>query len=268
MPPFGLNSRIKSRRLLNLHQLHRSFYHRNERISKMDNKMQKKTDNLEIIKYLAEAVSTQAKSSNRIWYSLIGVAVLVIFPRTEEISKSGQNKINLPWELGMVDSSLFLPLMFFVFTILMIAFASAHTQTNRAQTLAQKVIDNFKEKELGGIHPRDLYDFLHIATVNRVAPLSQLILGRNQFWSSQDQTPPWRRRAFTIHYLIFKLVSAFVYWGIPSICYLLAFKSVPSGSFDYLFIISFCVGISAMLTVAYSDLLYLWNVVIVFSGTK
>ncbi len=163
------------------------------------------------VKELTQAVSIQAQVANRVWLGLMAVA-LVVVART-----ASGGKTTLPF-VGDVDVALFHTLLFWMLIVLTIAFSSAYSAQFRAHKLAQSFItSNLKShKGRGGVHPRDLFDMLRFPTFNRVAPLAQRILGKAQFYTGAEKTPKWRTVAATIYYLLLKLVSLAVYFGLPA----------------------------------------------------
>lgn len=168
--------------------------------------------NVEVVRELAGAVSAQAQVANRSWFALIAVAVVSSLPRTQVAD------IALPFGFGVVEPGSFHLVMFGLLTVLMIAFASAHAQQVRAQRLAQSALDSLKVDALLGlkIHPRDLFDMLRLPSVNRVAPLAQLLKGQDAFFGRTKAVPAWRRTASRWYYLLLKAASWLVYFGYPA----------------------------------------------------
>ncbi|MGB7601306.1 MAG: hypothetical protein WBM24_13425 [Candidatus Sulfotelmatobacter sp.] len=167
-----------------------------------------------LVSELAEAVSTQAKVANRAWLALITAAVFAVLPRTED-PKSGN--LSLPWNIGEVDPRWFHAIAFFILVVLAITFASAHAQQIRAQVLTQGVISSLAKVQHPDevVHPRELYDMLRTPSLNRVAPLAQLLRGKYQFYASSGRCPQWLRVLSVLYYGIVKLVSLVVFYLLP-----------------------------------------------------
>ncbi|MFY9911934.1 MAG: hypothetical protein WCF22_16640 [Candidatus Sulfotelmatobacter sp.] len=167
-----------------------------------------------LVSELAGAVSTQAKVANRTWLSLITGALFAVLPRTQD-PKNGN--LSLPWNIGEVDPRWFHAIAFFILVVLAISFASAHAQQIRAQKLTQAVISSLgKVQDLGeAVHPRELYDMLRTPSLNRVAPLAQLLRGKYQFYASSGRCPEWLRMLSVLYYGIVKLVSFVVFYLLP-----------------------------------------------------
>ena len=136
------------------------------------------------------------------------VVVVAVLPRVSQVDGS-REKVPLPLGLGDVDPVWFDALSFALLVILTIAFAAAHAQQTRAQTLAQRRVDSLAgdwdanaKGHPGEIHPRELFDMLRLPSVNRVAPLAQSLRGPYQFYATIDGCPGWLRIMSTAYYLV------------------------------------------------------------------
>jgi hypothetical protein len=119
--------------------------------------------------------------------------------------------------------------MFSLLVVLIMAFASAHAQQVRAQRLAQRALDELGESRvLAGLHPRDLFDALRVPSVNRVAPLAQLLRGRDAFFGNVVKVPPWRNRISQVYYLFLKALSWIVYFGFPTVALWMTFGRIEA----------------------------------------
>ncbi|MBI3636787.1 MAG: hypothetical protein HY216_11365 [Candidatus Rokubacteria bacterium] len=183
--------------------------------------MTQESDDRDIVKELAAAVSTQAQVSTRIWLALMTVVLVAVLPRVPV--DGGRKGVSLPLGLGAIDPIWFDPFIFALLVILTIAFATAHAQETRAQELAQGRLDSLTKaweanakKHVGEIHPRELFDMLRLPSVNRVAPLAQASRGRYQFYATSDHCPGWLRMASAAYYGLLKLTSLIVYLGVPA----------------------------------------------------
>jgi hypothetical protein len=167
--------------------------------------------NQQVIKELASAVTTQAQVANRVWLGLMTVAVIALLPRTSA------GEVALPFGFGKVDATSFHVILFLMLFVLTIAFSSAYAQQFRAQKLAQSFVDSALKSptSYAGAHPRDRFDMLRLPSFNRVAPLGQLVLGQHQFYTLAGSCPRWRRVTGTVYYLLLKLTSLIVYFGLP-----------------------------------------------------
>jgi hypothetical protein len=165
-----------------------------------------------LVAELAGAVSTQAKVANRAWLSLITAALFAVLPHA-----STSDNVSLPWNIGEVSAIWFHTIAFFIVVVLAIFFAAAHAQQIRAQRLTQKIVDSLvdENKLNDAVHPRELYDMLRTPSLNRVAPLAQLLRGRYQFYLSASQCPGWLRLLSVVYYGIIKLVSLIVFYVLP-----------------------------------------------------
>jgi hypothetical protein len=167
-----------------------------------------------LVKELADAVSTQAHVANSVWIALMTVALLAVLPPVP--AKDGN--ASLPFNLGQVDQISFQMVVFCILLVLSIAFASAHSQQVRAQTLAHAVVDSLA-KDLpadGQLYLREWFDMCRKPSLNRVAPLAQSLKGKYQFSQASRNCPTWRRLVSVVYYVFLKLASLVVYFGLPS----------------------------------------------------
>jgi len=117
-------------------------------------------NNHKLVKELATAVSTQAQVANRMWLALMTVALFAVLPHVP--TKSGN--LSLPFSLGEVNAMWFHRVVFAILVVLAVAFASAHAQQIRSQTLAQGSFSASLSRVGGHIHPREFFDMLRAAT--------------------------------------------------------------------------------------------------------
>ena len=73
----------------------------------------------ELVKELANAVSTQANVANRAWLAMMTVALFAVLPR---VPAKGGN-VSLPFNLGEVDPVRFHAVALSIFVVLVITFA-------------------------------------------------------------------------------------------------------------------------------------------------
>jgi hypothetical protein len=182
-----------------------------------------------LVKELASAASTQTQVSNRSWLALIAVSVIAVLPRVQG------SEFTLPLGLGPVSASWFHFVMFSLLVVLSIAFAAAHAQQVRAQRLANYALTELGDQPLNElkIHPRDLFDALRIPSVNRIAPIAQLLQGMDAFYGSETRPPNWRRRTSVVYYLALKTASWLVYFGFPLLALWLSFSRIPWQDWRY-----------------------------------
>jgi hypothetical protein len=165
----------------------------------------------DLIKGLADAVSTQSEATNRTWLALITAALFALIPH------SISSPVSLPFSFGDVPQAWFHGIIFSLLVALAIAFASAHSQQVRAQKLAQSVIDSLGSS-LGpscDIHPRDYFDMLRKASLIHVASLAQSLRGEHQFYNNRNSLPKWRRSTSVVVYGVWKLIVFAIYFVLP-----------------------------------------------------
>lgn len=161
-----------------------------------------------LIKELAEGHSKQSKIANQFWLVLMISSVIAFAGNA-----GANNRYNLPFTLGEVSASDFYFISLILISITTIAFTSAMIQAIRARMLIQKVIDSLTEKEryVEEIHIQDYLDSILTPTYNRVAPISQYLLGKNQFFGNGKQNK-FLKSIGAIFYIILKLLTfGFIY---------------------------------------------------------
>ena len=207
------------------------------------------------VKELASAVSTQAQVANRAWLALTTVALVATIPH---VPKENGN-LALPFGLGDVKPAVFDTVALSILVVLSIAFAAAHAQQIRAQKLAQRELDSLPNEAPsgGGLHPREMFDMWCLPSLNRVAPLAQLLNGRYQFFPESPNCPAWRRRVTVAYYVLLKVASIVVYYGLPGWALWQARGSIRySGGVGLILVLgSFIAGV-ALVQVFLSDVEY------------
>jgi hypothetical protein len=168
-------------------------------------------DRRDLVKDLADGVSTQAEVANRTWLALVSVAIVALIPHSTGLP--------LPFSLGEVPQAWFHGVVFSFLVVLAIAFASAHSQQVRAQKLAQLVIGSLKPT-LGpvcAIHPRDYFDMQRKPSLIHIASLAQSLRGKYQFYTTATGLPIWRKKITVLLYGLWKLIGFVIYFVFPAI---------------------------------------------------
>jgi hypothetical protein len=162
------------------------------------------------IKFLADAVSSQAQIANKLWLSMTTVAMFAVLARKQ----AGTSEIKLPFSLGSVEEKCFYPIAYALLIILMISFSSSYVQQVTAQTRAQRALDII-EKEPGAERLRPIrfwFDVWRKPNLNRVGslPLSIGVKRESRHW--------WNtviKIVRILYYLILKFIAALVYFFLP-----------------------------------------------------
>ena len=178
-------------------------------------------DRRDLVKDLADAVSTQAEVANRTWLALITVAIFALIPHVS------LKDISLPFSLGDVSPSWFQGVVFSLLVVLAIAFASAHSQQVRAQQLAQAVISSLGSTlgPMCDIHPRDYFDMLRKPSLSRIASLAQSLRGKYQFFTTATGLPVWWLRLTVAFYALWKIIVMAIYFVFPIVALLQAHRN-------------------------------------------
>jgi len=218
-----------------------------------------------LVRELADGVSTQAHVANSAWIALMTVALLAVLPR----APADHGDVSLPFSLGQVDQNWFQTVVFCILLVLSIAFASAHAQQVRALKLAHSTIDSLGKglPTNGQIYLREGFDMWSKPSLIRVAPLAQSLKGKYQFFPESQNCPTWLRLASVVYYVLLKLASLIVYFGLPSWALWKAHASVSvsGGLWGALALGGFLAGLALfqvlLIDVAYSPkvLKHLWH---------
>ncbi|HFA50632.1 MAG TPA: hypothetical protein ENJ95_16620 [Bacteroidetes bacterium] len=165
----------------------------------------------EVILRLCDGYSVQSKILNKFWALLVLSSALVIIgaPNSEKL-------IKIPLLSGEVSPTDFYQISIVLISMLTLGFSSAMTQSIRIRKLMNKVIDTMEEKLVaGGVHIRDLTDGIITPTFNRVAPISQFLIGENQFLNEGKQSKLLRIIGILLYSILKVSLLVFLY-GIPS----------------------------------------------------
>jgi len=181
-------------------------------------------EQVKLIEKLAAGYSTQSKTANQFWLVLIIASIIAL------TGKAGvENLIELPFTLGKVDIYDFYSVSTILISVLVIAFTSAMIQTIRTRMLIQKEIESIaaKDRFIGQIHIQDYLDSILTPTYNRVGPISQFLLGRNQFLG-QKRPNKFLRAVGVILYSVLKLSTFFFMYFVPVIAMFKCYGNLKS----------------------------------------
>lgn len=219
----------------------------------MDNEIEKQNGVTNAVKQLAEAASTQIKSANKMWLSIVVISLLVLFPPSSAYSPTSE--VELPFKLATVASYKFFPILFGLMSVLIVAFASSYAQALRAHSLTIAAVKKIISTAIGGIYPQDLYDMLTIVSANRVGPLAQLLRGKYQFFDKSHLCPSWLRVVTAIYYFILKSIAWGVYWMLPAYAYFIAYEKAMETDFSHFVIIAAgLIGASSLFVAGITDM--------------
>jgi len=175
------------------------------------------TDKHELVFKLSEGYSTQAKTANKFWLVLLITSVIALTGNVQKVldpvTGNSENLIELPFTLGKVDPLDFYSVIIILISVLVIACVSSMAQTIRNRLLIDRLIKSLPQSDLyiENVHIQDYFDSVASPTYIRVAPISQFLLGKKQFFGS-GKPHPFLRIIASILYVILKLASfAFIY---------------------------------------------------------
>lgn len=168
-------------------------------------------DSIELIKVLSEGYSKQSKTANQFWLVLIIASII-----TMTGSVNDDNMIELPFTLGTVVPKDFYSISMVLISVVSIAYTSAMIQAIRTRMLIQTAIEELMKSQtfFSNIHIQDIVDSILSPTYNRVAPISQFILGKNQFLGQGPQKNHVRWAGIVL-YVFFKLCGFISMYLIP-----------------------------------------------------
>jgi hypothetical protein len=171
------------------------------------------TEHQEFISKLAEGYSTQAKTTNKFWLVLIVASIIALVGRIDS-----EKLIDLPFTLGKVQIADFYTIIIILISAVVIVFSASMAQTMRTRLLIQKAIDNLPETEkfIAGIHIQDYFDSMVSPTYMRVAPISQFLFGKKQFFGSGDQSKLIKYSS-SVLYILLKLTTFVFLYILPAL---------------------------------------------------
>lgn len=198
----------------------------------------------EIGKSLAEAISIQTEVANRSWLAMLAAIAVVVLPH-----ETRPGYIALPFNFADVKTSLFHPIGFCMLAVIAIAFAAAHARHLEIQQFAQSVLDSLPD-DMRDVQ-RKLFD------INRKP---SLLLVSSLAWSLRGQArscPTWRRSVAVLYYWLLKMTSLIVYYFLPIIAlWVEAYKASTYLDIWYLFFFGSCLATASLLQVCWVDLRY------------
>jgi hypothetical protein len=210
------------------------------------------------IKDVAAITSLANKVSNRAWLALVAACAVVLLPR------QAGDTVTLPFGFGGVDSSTFQFVVLPLLIALCVGFAAAHAQAYRAQFFASAIIDGIQAVDCPGsqeIHPRDLFDMFQEPSLNRVAPLAQLVSGTYGA-KARSRKPLARGLLFSVYYVTLKIAAFMFIFLLPAFALQRAYGSAPlSGWWLFLGTFGTIVAGLALAQVMLADLIYVLRVV-------
>jgi len=141
------------------------------------------------------------------------------------------NLISLPFSLGDVVTADFYAISIIIISVVSIAYSSAQIQGLRARNLIQKLINELSSEDkwiTNSIHVKDFVDSVLNPTFNRVAPISQFLLGG---FIEKDSTIDNRNKILkriigAILYVILKALSFLFMYLIPTYAIFKSWKGI------------------------------------------
>ena len=172
-----------------------------------------------IVKDLSEASSTASKIANQFWIGLIIISVFVLFP-----TYNNNGEVIAPFGVGVFNPEQYTYWGGIALFSLIMVFCSAYLHSIRVQLLSYKKLDSLRkdDKDISYYENRELLDSLRLPNLSRVAPIAQIIRGKYQFYDKKSECPTWLLCISGSYYLLLKIFSWGVYFGVPIISYIIA----------------------------------------------
>ncbi|MGA2614198.1 MAG: hypothetical protein ABSG38_12215 [Spirochaetia bacterium] len=165
----------------------------------------------DVLKRLFDGFSTQNRTAAATWIALAIVsAVAIITPLSDD-------SIILPLISAKVQVPDLFPAASIVISLLIVAYGSSNSQATRTRKLIQKHIDESKEKvdQLTSIYLQDVFDAVATPSINRVAPIAQILQGKYQFFPDADDRPQWMRIVTAVYFILLRSLGILAIEGIP-----------------------------------------------------
>ena len=189
----------------------------------------------DLIIQLSDGLSNHIKTSARYWMALALVSVITVissFPESGNTTIIESNSVALPFGIGGINKNYFYPFSIALISLLTISFGAAQAQMIRARKLTNTTIRAiYRDSNLsGGIDLRDALDIINATSINRTAPLAQLMLGKYQFYPEKDNQPKIRKFIAVCYQSVLKVSSYLVVYLLPMYALYIAFSN--SGLFN------------------------------------
>lgn len=225
-------------------------------------------EHLGLIEKLCAGYSTQSKTANQFWLVLIISSIIALTGYPVPQIGTTDKFIKLPFTLGDVNSIDFYSISVVLISVLLIAFDSAMIQAIRTRMLIQKCIENLDDKFIDKVHIQDYIDSTLMPTYNRVAPISQFILGKKQFLEDVTKQNRLIKAIGIVLYVLLKTTTFILMYFIPLLairkCWLFLINAKDYGQFqipNFILISIIMLALISTLILFVGDLKYLCRVI-------
>jgi hypothetical protein len=225
-------------------------------------------EHLGLIEKLCTGYSTQSKTANQFWLVLIISSIIALTGYPVAQIGSTDKLIKLPFTLGDVNPIDFYSISAVLVSVLLIAFDSAMIQAIRTRMLIQKCIEDLDDKFIDKVHIQDYIDSTLMPTYNRVAPISQFILGKKQFLEDANKQNNTIKFAGIVLYVLLKTTTFILMYFIPLLavrkCWLFLINTEHHGQLqipDFILTLIIMLALISTLVLFIGDLKYLCRVI-------
>jgi len=170
---------------------------------------------------LVEGCSTYNKVSTNFWLAIALFSIISLSP-----TKTDTGTIKMPFDLGEFSQTDFYPLTFLIISLLIICFGSTFSQAMRTRKLIQRTIDDIKDEQIfkGNIYLQDIIDAIIHPSLNRVAPLAQILQGENQFFPEALKRSRNQKIRLSVYYILLKSITWIVLYFFPAYSLIISFS--------------------------------------------
>jgi hypothetical protein len=207
--------------------------------------------------------STSFKTANNFWIALVTFSVIAISP-----TKTNDGKYTLPINLGSFQESDFYPLVFTIISLIIICYGSVFAQALRSSKLVYRAVTDLKNSHvfIGNIHIQDVVDAMIYPTINRVAPIAQLLQGKDQFFPEANNRSKIKSFVSFSYYAILKLVTILVRLIFPAYALIVSFirsKYFSNSVWQIPSIFFVIIGLFALIIIiqlVLYDIVHIWRI--------
>lgn len=171
---------------------------------------------------LIDGCNSYIKIASNFWLTLAAFSIIAISP-----TKTNDSKIEMPLGLGLFEEINFYPLIFIIIALLIMCYGSTMSQALRGRKLIQRVVNNLPSSDKTickeSTHIQDIVDILIHPSLNRVAPLAQIMQGEKQFLPESNTIPVNKKKLYSLYYLFLKLIATLVIYFVPGYALFITF---------------------------------------------
>ena len=209
---------------------------------------------------LTDGFSKHASIATKYWLSLSIVSILALIPTNNKA------ELSLPFIGQKTTSQEYYPFAAALISLLVISFGVAQCQLIRTRKYIQRFIKDYKEKCNNDsiFDIQDIFDSIVSPSMFRIAPLSQILFGKHQFYPEAKKVScPIRSVAF-VYYMVLACVRLLIMTVFPAYALIMCFtrgqlfdqSQTPWGLSIYFFWLTGMVSLLILVQVLILDIMY------------